>query len=135
MNHSSLDSINICYLYELFNCIYDKVLVKQEPVDLDYAAQHSVIPSVGPASVWEGDFTSVQMASVDPATPLEVIGDPEGTKTLQFFYQSPLEDIKIGFPPVRVNTDEEVNCVVALVTEKAEDFNRSVMNYCLTFKF
>lgn len=41
---------------------------------------------------------------------------------LLFFYQSPLEDIKIGFPPVRVNTDDEVNCVVALVTEKAEDF-------------
>ena len=40
----------------------------------------------------------------------------------EFFYQSPLEDIKIGFPPVRVNTDDEVNCVVALVTEKAEDF-------------
>ena len=101
--------------------------MKQEPVDLDYSAQHSVIPSVGPASVWEGDYTSVQMASVDPATPVEVIGDPEGSKTLQFFYQSPLEDIKIGFPPVRVNTDDEVNCVVALVTEKAEDFNRSVI--------
>ena len=116
-------------------------MVKLEPVepDLDYPAQNSVIPSVGPASVWEGDYTSVQMASVDPSTPLEVIGDPEGSKTLQFFYQSPREDIKvriiiiiiiitiiikIGFPPVRVNTDEEVNCVVALVTEKAEDFNR-----------
>ena len=103
--------------------------MKQEPVDLDYSAQHSVIPSVGPASVWEGDFTSVQMASVDPATPLEIIGDPEGSKTLQFFYQSPLEDIKIGFPPVRVKTDDEVNCVVALVTEKAEDFNRSEIIY------
>ena len=86
-----------------------------------------MIPSVGPASVWEGDYTSVQMASVDPTTPVEVIGDPEGSKTLQFFYQSPLEDIKIGFPPVRVNTDDEVNCVVALVTEKAEDFNRGLL--------
>ena len=63
------------------------------------------------------------MASVDPATPFEfMIGT--GSKTLQFFYQNPNEDVKIGFPPVRVETDEEVNCVVALVAEKAEDFNR-----------
>ena len=48
----------------------------------------------------------------------------QGCKTLQFFYQNPVDDIKIGFPPVRVNTEEEVNCVVALVTEKAEEFNR-----------
>ena len=43
---------------------------------------------------------------------------------LQFFYQNPAEEIKIGFTPVRVTTDEEVNGVVALVTEKAEEYNR-----------
>ena len=62
------------------------------------------------------------MASVDPATTVECVG--VGCKTLQFFYQNPVDDIKLGFPPVRVNTDEEVNCVVALVTEKADEFNR-----------
>ena len=103
------------------------------------------VPSVAPSSVWDGDAWSVQMASVAPATPgVEgevVVGQVrpssiskyfsvlyylqcQGCKTLQFFYQNPVDDIKIGFPPVRVNTEEEVNCVVALVTEKAEEFNR-----------
>ena len=43
---------------------------------------------------------------------------------LQFFYQNPAESIRIGFTPVRVTSDEEVNSVVALVTEKAEEYNR-----------
>ena len=69
-----------------------------------------------------GNCTSVQMASVDPATPVVYVG--QGSKPLQFFYENPLTDIKIGFPPVRVNTEEEINCVVALVSEKADEFNR-----------
>ena len=96
----------------------DQVQVKLEPDDPDCPPT----PSVGPGSVWEGNCTSIQMASVDPSAPVECVGN--GSKTLQFFYQNPLDDIKIGFPPVRVNTEEEVNCVVSLVTEKAEEFNR-----------
>merc|ERR1719204_1261440 len=99
--------------------------VKSEPIDSEpsVVGVPASVASVAPASVWEGDYTSIQMASVDPATPFEfMIGT--GSKTLQFFYQNPNEDVKIGFPPVRVETDEEVNCVVALVAEKAEDFNR-----------
>ena len=63
-----------------------------------------------------------QLPSVSPATPNEAVG--QGPKVLQFFYQNPAEEIKIGFTPVRVTTDEEVNGVVALVTEKAEEYNR-----------
>ena len=63
-----------------------------------------------------------QLPSVSPATPNETIG--EGPKVLQFFYQNPAESIRIGFTPVRVTSDEEVNSVVALVTEKAEEYNR-----------
>ena len=97
--------------------------IKTEPPDdMCPPPRVSIIHSVNPGSVWEGDCTSVQMASVDPTSPGEIIG--QGEKTLQFFYQNPLDDIKIGFPPVRVDTEEEVNYVVALVTEKAEEFNR-----------
>ena len=63
-----------------------------------------------------------QLPSVSPATPNEAVG--QGPKVLQFFYQNPAEEIRIGFTPVRVSTDEEVNGVVALVTEKAEEYNR-----------
>ena len=63
-----------------------------------------------------------QLPSVSPATPNEAVG--QGPKVLQFFYQNPAEEIRIGFTPVRVTTDEEVNSVVALVTEKAEEYNR-----------
>ena len=63
-----------------------------------------------------------QLPSVSPATPNEAVG--QGPKVLQFFYHNPAEEIRIGFTPVRVTTDEEVNGVVALVTEKAEEYNR-----------
>ena len=115
------------------------------PCVLTVSTVQCAVPSVAPSSVWDGDAWSVQMASVAPATPgVEgevVVGQVrpssmskyfsvlyhlqcQGCKTLQFFYQNPVDDIKIGFPPVRVNTEEEVNCVVALVTEKAEELNR-----------
>ena len=70
----------------------------------------------------DGGCSVQQLPSVLPATPTEVVG--RGPKLLQFFYQNPVDDIKVGFPPVGVTTNEEVNCVVALVTEKAEDYNR-----------
>ena len=99
------------------------VEVKTEPAEYDYSSGSVQVASVGPAScqVYSHAGCSVQLASVCPS-PGTVVG--VGPKILQFFYQNPKDDIKIGFPPVRVTTDEEVNCVVALVTEKAEDFNR-----------
>jgi len=63
-----------------------------------------------------------QLPSVSPATQNEAVG--HGPKVLKFFYQNPVEQIKVGFTPVRVTTDEEANGVVALVTEKAEEYNR-----------
>jgi hypothetical protein len=42
---------------------------------------------------------------------------------VQFFYRNQATDTSMVFPPVRVNTDEEVKYVVALVTEKAEEYN------------
>ena len=86
-----------------------------------------------PIQIYDSQVTSVygsgqsaasvhQLPSVSPATPNEAVG--HGPKVLQFFYQNPADDIRIGFTPVRVTTDEEVNGVVALVTEKAEEYNR-----------
>ena len=43
---------------------------------------------------------------------------------LQFFYENPAESIRVGFAPVRVTSDEEVKGVVALVTEKADEYNK-----------
>ena len=43
---------------------------------------------------------------------------------LQFFYENPAESIRVGFTPVRVTSDEEVKGVVALVTEKADEYNK-----------
>jgi len=93
------------------------------PSQIPGANQASVAPSsIMVSSVYNDGGCSVQLASVCPTTPGEAVG--QGPKVLQFFYQNPIDDIKIGFPPVRVTTDEEVNCVVALVTEKAEEYNR-----------
>jgi len=97
------------------------------PPSSSHPAASSNIGSVAPSScvvssVYNDGGCSVQLASVCPTTPGEIVGN--GSKVLQFFYQNPIDDIKIGFPPVRVSTDEEVNCVVALVTEKAEEYNR-----------
>ena len=63
-----------------------------------------------------------QLPNISPATAIEAIG--EGPKVLQFFYENPVESIRVGFTPVRVTSDEEVNGVVALVTEKADEFNK-----------
>ena len=63
-----------------------------------------------------------QLPNVSPATPNETIG--EGPKVLQFFYENPAENIRIGFTPVRVTSDEEVKGVVALVREKADEYNK-----------
>ena len=100
------------------------VQVKTEPQDCDYNLGSVQVASVAPEScqVYSNGGCSVQLASVCPTTPGTVVGS--GPKILQFFYQNPVDDIKISFPPVRVTTEEEVKCVVALVTEKAEEFNR-----------
>ena len=63
-----------------------------------------------------------QLPNVSSATPNEAIG--EGPKVLQFFYENPAESIRVGFTPVRVTSDEEVKGVVALVTEKADEYNK-----------
>jgi len=63
-----------------------------------------------------------QLPNVSSATPNETIG--EGPKVLQFFYENPAESIRVGFTPVRVTSDEEVKGVVALVTEKADEYNK-----------
>ena len=63
-----------------------------------------------------------QLPNVSSATFNEAIG--EGPKVLQFFYENPAESIRVGFTPVRVTSDEEVNGVVALVTEKADEYNK-----------
>lgn len=103
-------------------------MIKIEPEDESQTVTESQPPSsvaqssIMVSSVYNDGGCSVQMASVCPTTPGEAIG--QGPKVLQFFYQNPVDDIKIGFPPVRVTTEEEVNCVVALVTEKAEEYNR-----------
>ena len=63
-----------------------------------------------------------QLPNVSSTTPNEVIG--KGPKVLQFFYENPAESIRVGFTPVRVTSDEEVKGVVALVTEKADEYNK-----------
>jgi len=63
-----------------------------------------------------------QLPNVSSATPNETIG--EGPKVLQFFYENPAESIRVGFTPVRVTSDEEVKGVAALVTEKADEYNK-----------
>ena len=63
-----------------------------------------------------------QLPNVSSATFNEAIG--EGPKVLQFFYENPAESIRVGFTPVRVTSDEEVKGVVALVTEKADEYNK-----------
>jgi len=63
-----------------------------------------------------------QLPNVSSATSNETIG--EGPKVLQFFYENPAENIWIGFTPVRVTSDEEVKGVVALVRERADEYNK-----------
>ena len=53
-----------------------------------------------------------------------MIGDPLGSRTLQFFYRDTGAGTKLCFPPVRVTTELEVDCVAALLREKAEQFHR-----------
>ena len=53
-----------------------------------------------------------------------MIGDPLGSRTLQLFYRDTGAGTKLCFPPVRVNTELEVDCVAALIREKAEQFHR-----------
>ena len=65
---------------------------------------------------------SLQIVSVSSSNMGTTVGT--GPKILQFFYQNPVDGIKIGFPPVRVTTSEELECVMALIEEKAEVFNR-----------
>ena len=66
--------------------------------------------------------TVLQLPNVSSATFNEAIG--EGPKVLQFFYENPAESFRVGFTPVRVTSDEEVKGVVALVTEKADEYNK-----------
>jgi hypothetical protein len=50
----------------------------------------------------------------------------QGSKCLQFFYESPEDGEKIAFKPVYVDNDEEVHCVVALVAERAAEYQSKV---------
>lgn len=78
--------------------------------------------SMQPASMHSG--ASVRVMETVPQQPLSRVG--QGSKCLQFFYESPGEGEKIAFKPVYVDNEEEVQCVVALVAERAAEYQSKV---------
>jgi hypothetical protein len=83
--------------------------------------------SVMPASVYN-NMASVQLLDSVPPPPGTVQPNQvgRGSKCLQFFYENPQDGEKIAFKPVYVDNDEEVQCVVALVAERAAEYQSKV---------
>jgi hypothetical protein len=81
-----------------------------------------------PASVYNGASVrvvdSVLSCPSSSMQPSSRVG--QGSKCLQFFYESPEDGEKIAFKPVYVDNDEEVHCVVALVAERAAEYQSKV---------
>jgi hypothetical protein len=81
--------------------------------------------SVMPASVYPYMASVHVLDSVPPGTaqPGQV---GRGSTCLQFFYENPQDGEKIAFKPVYVDTEEDVQCVVALVAERAAEYQSKV---------
>jgi len=79
--------------------------------------------SVNISSVLDNNLCSVQMInSVNPEMRNKLGKIGTGSKCVQFFYEN--QNDSPAFPPVYVNTTDEVRAVAALVAEKAGDFKR-----------
>ena len=121
---------------EDISSIFDVQKVSPKPKN-SVATERRIDLTPGPTSiesVTEGNTTIVDFEigteSLTCSHSDEIIGDPKGSKVVQFFYQNPTDGMRTGFPAVQVATEEEVRCVVALVTERAEEFSRYV--FCFT---
>ena len=80
--------------------------------------------SVMPASVY--NMASVHVMDSVPSNLAQPSQVGHGSKCLQFFYENPQDGEKIAFKPVYVDNDEEVQCVVALVAERAAEYQSKV---------
>jgi len=107
------------------------ISLKHEPREpVEPTSVQSVVGTPNPANTTKSEYsvgvnthgTSVAMLnSVETASPEESpIGS--GTICLQFFFENPLDGTKTSFKPVYVRNDDDVNSVVALVSEKAGDY-------------
>ena len=119
---------------EMASVVKKASIIKEEPVDFEdvpsvrmehYEPTHKpstvkLEPGYVIDSVQQNYGASV--AVLDSVQPISSNRVGQGNKCLQFFFENPMDGTKIGFNPVYVQNDDDVNYVVALVNEKAGDY-------------